>query len=400
MNDAPLNSNPINGAAVGDTSVVIDEIFLAADTTGSNVNKFCYASESADASDSPGIPLRSMYAVVREGIRAATSATLQAAYQQAMTESAVGQVMLAAGKHFEALVAEAITGNVGLAMALGSQLIDQAQAADVPLSLRQLAVDVAETLVALASLASGQTYDFLETAAANDVVTPRITALALILESLTATATPAAALTLMSVVEEGAAADDTPTTLAAYLALITEAVNTGVLLKLGDDYYVGWVLNPEGMQTKNGPVPTVSQYQNYPFNSLARIGSRYFAAGADGLYELTGSTDAGAPIVGYLKSGKLDFGSAMQKRMDSAYFAVATDGTVRLKVITHEDGANVETWYQVTSRDEGEVAENIRLKIGKGLRSRYWQFELVVDEASSFELEEMQLIPMMLTRRL
>lgn len=356
-------------------------------------------SESATAADTQ-VAVPSFYAAVREAIRATSSATLQAAYSQALTETAIGRVVLAAGKHFEALVAEAITGNVGLALALGTQLIERSQAADVPVSLRQLAVDVAEAIVAMASLGVGQTYDFLETASANDLVTPRVTALALILESLTATDTPAAALTLMSVVSEEAEAQDTPTTLAAYLSLITEAVNAGVLLKLGDDYYVGWVLNPEGMPTKNGPAPTVSQYQNYPFNSLARIGSRYYAAGAEGLYELTGSDDAGAPIVGYLKSGKLDFGSAMQKRLDSAYFAVATDGTVRLKVITHDDGENLETWYEVVSRDAGEVAENIRLKIGKGLRSRYWQFELVVEDASHFEMEEMQLIPMMLTRRL
>src|SRR5574337_538832 len=321
--------------------------------------QFSTVAESAAAADASP-PLASYYQAVHDGIRATTSAVLQAAYQQALSETALGQVVLAAGKHFEALIAEAVTGNVGAAIALSAQLVELSAANDVPRTQAQLVVDLAEVVVALTSLANGTTYDFLETANANDVVAPLLSA----------------------------------------VALITEAANAGVLLRLGDDYYVGWVLNPEGMPTKNGPAPAVSQYQNYPFNSLARLNGGYYAAGAEGLYELTGSDDAGTPIVGYLKSGKLDFGSSMQKRLDSAYFAVATDGTVRLKVITHEDGANVETWYQVTSRDEGAVAENIRLKIGKGLKSRYWQFELVIEDAANFELEEFMLVPLNLTRRL
>src|SRR5574337_1284831 len=361
--------------------------------------QFSTVAESAAAADA-STPLASYYQAVHDGIRATTSAVLQAAYQQALSETALGQVVLAAGKHFEALIAEAVTGNVGAAIALSAQLVELSAANDVPRTQAQLVVDLAEVVVALASLANGTTYDFLETANANDVVAPRLTAVALLLESMLAADTATPALTLMSVVEEGAATQDTPAALLSAVALITEAANAGVLLRLGDDYYVGWVLNPEGMPTKNGPAPTVSQYQNYPFNSLARLNGGYYAAGAEGLYELTGSDDAGTPIVGYLKSGKFDFGSSMQKRLDSAYFAVATDGTVRLKVITHEDGANVETWYQVTSRDEGAVAENIRLKIGKGLRSRYWQFELVVEDAANFELEEFMLVPLNLTRRL
>lgn len=355
--------------------------------------------ETADGDDNQSV-MPSYYATVRDGIRATTSATLQAAYNQALSESALGQVVLAAGKHFEALISEAVTGNVAAALALSARLVELSTASDVPASQAQLVVDLAEVIVALSSLAHGTTYDFLETAAANDTVAPRVTALALLLESMLAADTPTPTLTLISVVEEGGTADDTPASLLSAVTLLTEAATAGVLLRLGDDYYVGWAMNPEAVQTRNGMQPAVTQYQNFPFNSFAKLSGRYYAAASDGIYELTGSDDAGTPIVGYLKSGKLDFGSSTHKRMDSAYFAVATDGVVRLKTITHDRGENIETWYQVVSRDDGAVAENIRLKIGKGLKSRYWQFELVVEDASSFELEEFMLIPLNLTRRL
>jgi hypothetical protein len=39
------------------------------------------------------------------------------------------------------------------------------------------------------------------------------------------------------------------------------------------------------------------------------------------------------------------------------------------------------------------------VKIGKGLRSRYWQFELVNIDGADFDLDTIEFHPVLLTRR-
>lgn len=408
-----LGSNGAGGVVVGGGNGLIAAQAASVPSNGSGALSFLVSSsgagaedpfsigvfESASAASSPGTPLRSLYATVREALLADDIRIVLGRYQRSITEGALGQVFVTGGKLFTSLVTEAVNGSVSQALALGVTAIQSALAVDSEVSLRQLSVSMAEAIVALVSLGQGTSYAILESVSANDQVSPLVARLALLIESAAGSSLPVAGLGLVTVVSESASGASAPVTLAAYLAAVLEGGAASVRLRLGGTEYLGWVLNPKGMHTKDGHMPGVSQYQHFPFNSLARIGSRYFAAGDAGLYELTGTDDAGAPIAGHLKSGKMDFGSSLQKRIDSAWFAVATDGTVRLKVITHDGGENVETWYELTSRDAGAVDENLRLKIGKGLKSRHWQFELVVTEATAFQLDEMQLIPMILTRR-
>jgi hypothetical protein len=169
---------------------------------------------------------------------------------------------------------------------------------------------------------------------------------------------------------------------------VSEGVQCFTLqIKLNGEEYIGWVMNT---QTSG-----VTQYDQYPFNSLTRFGNRYLGAGAMGICELSGDTDAGQYIQAQLKTGVTDFGSPMKKRIDRAYLGVTADGQLILKTTTDK---GIEDWYQFSPR-AGDVHTE-RVKLGKGVKSRYWQFELSNSEGAHFELESLELVPIILSRRL
>src|SRR5574337_279702 len=346
--------------------------------------------DTATASD-PVSAVATLYDAIRETLLCAADCDESAHLNLSLSEAQAAIDTLIGGKLFQDALTEVANGGVSTLVEIALRMVERAAASDTAQTAWHTAMTVAETATALDLLAAGWAFHAIETADANDAATGFVTMLATLLEQAIATDTPANSLTLTVTATETADGADAVATLAHLFESLDESAAAAVTIRLGDDVYTGWALN-----TEDG---AVSEFQRYEFNSFCQLQGEYYAAGTDGIYRIGGASDAGEAIVGYLKTGLLDFGSSMQKRMDSAWLAIATDGTVRLKVVTTDGGEAAETWYQVASKDEGAVAENLRLKIGKGLKSRHWQFELVVEDASEFELEEMQFVPMILSRR-
>lgn len=346
--------------------------------------------DAADATD-PSAISSTLYDAIRETLLCAADCDESANYNLSMSEAQAAIDTLIGGKLFQDAVSEVADGGVSTVVEIALRMVEQVAASDAALTSWQTAMTVAEVATALDLVAAGWAFSVVETAEANDTITPFVAMLATLLEEAVATDTLSNTLTVTVVSTETAAGADTVTTMAEFFETMDESVVAAVTLRLGDDVYTGWALN-----TEEG---AVSEFQRYEFNSFCQLRGEYYAAGTDGIYRIGGSSDAGEAIVGYLKTGLLDFGSSLQKRMDSAWLAIATDGAVRMKVVTTDGGEAEETWYQVVSKDDGAVAENLRLKIGKGLKSRHWQFELVVEDASEFAMDELQLIPMILSRR-
>lgn len=365
-------------------------------TNTTKVYSFAYSGPSdtlAETSDAANTATAtaSLYDAIRETLLCAADCDESAHYNLSMSEAQAAIDSLIGGKLFQDAVSEVADGGVSTVVEIALRMVEQVAASDAALTSWQTAMTVAEVATALDLVAAGWAFSVVETAEANDTITPFVAMLATLLEEAVATDTLSNTLTVTVVSTETAAGADTVTTMAEFFETMDESVVAAVTLRLGDDVYTGWALN-----TEEG---AVSEFQRYEFNSFCQLRGEYYAAGTDGIYRIGGSSDAGEAIVGYLKTGLLDFGSSLQKRMDSAWLAIATDGAVRMKVVTTDGGEAEETWYQVVSKDDGAVAENLRLKIGKGLKSRHWQFELVVEDASEFAMDELQLIPMILSRR-
>lgn len=145
----------------------------------------------------------------------------------------------------------------------------------------------------------------------------------------------------------------------------------------------------------------MSTYSNFNFNSFAKIGTKYYGATDDGIYELTGDTDAGVAIEASVKLGTEDFGvpklmqSDTMKRVQVAYLGLKSDGTVLLNVTAN--GAT--NSYALTATSQTSLHTG-RLKLGNGVASRYWDFEITNVDGASLELESVTFYPVELNRRI
>ena len=150
--------------------------------------------------------------------------------------------------------------------------------------------------------------------------------------------------------------------------------------------FTTWAIN-----TRNN---AVSEYRNYTFTSFAKLGNRYVAASKDGVYELIGDTDDGVAIPTQLGGGFFQPGGAFYTAFKAAYLGMAIKTNVPgvfLKLVT---GDGSEYLYTVNPMDRMTA----RVQFGKGLRSRYYAFELVTNGAD-YDFDSIEFVPLVSARR-
>ena len=197
-------------------------------------------------------------------------------------------------------------------------------------------------------------------------------------------------LLLTAVLSDAFGLDGALSSTSEILAALASAIGITATLQLADGAYTAWVMNAE---TK-----AVWTYDNYPFNSFAQLGDRYFGAGPDGISELVGADDAGATIDWSARTGVTNFGTQLEKRGVMAYIGYTSAGDVGLSVIVTEPGGEkVQYNYHMIERNADDTTVN-RIQVGKGLRSVYWQFEFA--GTGAFSLTSASVLPMVLSRRI
>lgn len=168
------------------------------------------------------------------------------------------------------------------------------------------------------------------------------------------------------------------------------SINDGFIIGIGaiisGEQYIGWVMNANTY--------AVSRYMQYPFNSFAESQGVQLGATEDGIYELTGDTDDGAQIDAAVLTGRDDFGDSVMKRMLKAYLGLSTDGRMYMTTIANE---NERRTYELNVNNT--TVREAKIDLGRGVKSRYWQFEITNVAGSDFELEAVEWFPVMLTRR-
>lgn len=111
-----------------------------------------------------------------------------------------------------------------------------------------------------------------------------------------------------------------------------------------------------------------TQYRNYPFNSVAKIGGKYYGASADGLFLLEGDDDNGEPIESVFGLGQMDFGNPQLKTVTYCYLGAAA-GAMRLEIDALVNGRPAS--YSYPARGHGASMRGLRFDLGKGLKSSY-----------------------------
>lgn len=148
------------------------------------------------------------------------------------------------------------------------------------------------------------------------------------------------------------------------------------------DAVTAWVMN-----TATGGH---AEYTNYPFNSFLKRGSDYYGCNSDGIYKLTGKTDAGQQIKWSVKTGITTFGMRNRKYVPDARLVMRADGDVSLRTIVDEQ---IDRSNMLAPCDDRNGLHARRIKLAKGLRGTSWQFEVSGEEAadiSGFEVEPLE----------
>lgn len=198
-------------------------------------------------------------------------------------------------------------------------------------------------------------------------------------------------LTLMlSAEEEAGIGDAIDERLILQLALADGIVFVHRLRIEGEDYSA-WVVNPD--------TGGAWQYDNYGFpGGMAQVRGKYVGLKDDGLYELVGADDDGAEIAAYLRTGLTDFGTSRLKNIPRAYIGYASETGLVLKTITTDGGKKKERWYRLRARPLEAPVES-RVKLGRGVRARYWGFEVHNFDGGEVSFDKLQVLPVVLRRR-
>lgn len=169
-----------------------------------------------------------------------------------------------------------------------------------------------------------------------------------------------------------------------FLPLAGRAISVPVLT----DTRRTWVVNAGS--------EAMSEYQNYGFDSYAEFAGHHYGAGDGGLVRLDGADDRGANIAWSFRTGLLDGKDAMLKRLEEVVLAIRFDGPLRVRIWTDDN-----SFYDYhVANYRPDVVHQVRARLGKGARSRFYRVEVSGVGNTAAELHSMQLPMIPLQRRI
>lgn len=141
----------------------------------------------------------------------------------------------------------------------------------------------------------------------------------------------------------------------------------------------------------------VTSYDNFSFNSYAKINGRNYGAGPSGLYRLgDADADEGTSISWTIKTGQHDGGVVALKRLPEVVMGLRSSGKVKVKV--HPD--DLVSYEETLPAVRTSTIRQHRVKPGKGMRSRWYAVELQGVSGSDIELASLQINMVDTTRRI
>lgn len=234
----------------------------------------------------------------------------------------------------------------------------------------------------------GLSATILETIGLTEDTLSAIAFLSAVLDTLGISDTSSAVVGIYTEISENIALDDGILTSAILQNLLEDgAIVSTTILGPGTAVYKGWVMNSENF--------AVTNYGNYKFTDMALINGSYYGVMDDGVYLLEGNTDDGVNIGARLVTAAIEFGTSNIKSITEMYLGFRGDGDVIVTVTSDEDET---TYYQLNTLDT--TLHTDRLTGAKGQAGRYWQFELISNDSTKFELDTFELFPIVWGRKL
>ena len=270
-------------------------------------------------------------------------------------------------------------------------MIDTLHATGAAESRMDALAAVAGSIAMEALIQQGWSVEAMDSVAFNDALQAVAKLIGPLVDAAALAGTAEHAMRLVAVGSDGAHLVGDATTAAVLQAEASDGILLYATISIGGEEYAGWVMNT----TTRG----VSEYRQFPFEAVAFWRGRTFLGGRGGLYEQVGADDSGDPIEAFIRSGLTDFGAGRQKRLPDVYYAVTATGRVVLKVVTTDpSGALVEDWYESVGNAAADSREG-RFKVGRGLKTRYLQFELHNTGGGGLDYTALDFRPLILDRR-
>ena len=165
-------------------------------------------------------------------------------------------------------------------------------------------------------------------------------------------------------------------------------------------FITGGMVIPSGeftTWTVNTRTNAVTEYQNYAFNSFAKMGHRFLGATEEGLYVLDGPVDDGEAIRTRMRSGIMQLAGTKFTMFKGAYLGIRTndDGRDFILKLIYGDGPNMkETCYKIVVQN----LKTAKVNLGKGIRARYvsWELETL---GADFSLDGIEFVSISSQRR-
>jgi hypothetical protein len=133
----------------------------------------------------------------------------------------------------------------------------------------------------------------------------------------------------------------------------------------------------------NTRLKAVTLYDGLHANSFATFNGVTLAATPNGIVALTGDDDMGAVIDASVTSGISDLGLPAMKQVLTAYVGYRSSDEMELTMITDEHHENS---YMLLPVQGGVDLHASRVKFGRGVTGRYWQWKLENRNGAAFDL--------------
>lgn len=152
--------------------------------------------------------------------------------------------------------------------------------------------------------------------------------------------------------------------------------------------YRTWVLNTREL--------ALTEYDAFEFNSYALFNGQVLACGASGVVVLGAQDlDDDVAIDARGRTGADSLNMSYLKRIPRLYVSYSSPGDMLFRTITKEGGTRT---YSLPFNGITELQQR-RVPVGKGPKSRYWQYEFVNVNGSDFLINDLLAYPIALRRR-
>lgn len=166
-------------------------------------------------------------------------------------------------------------------------------------------------------------------------------------------------------------------------------------LEMQLDAFIEEVFNAWAINVRHKERP-VTEYGNFNFNSMGRFNGKTIAASKDGLFLLDmQNTDTGKKIDADVITGQNDYGQSMLFRVPRIYVGGSSTKGMEFRTITTADGSRV---YRLPQSGNTGTQQR-RVPVGRGPKSRYWQYQIKNIDGGDFELASVIVYPEPTQRR-